>query len=156
MCSSDLAFVKDNYAYITSIIGPRAITSSETDIDWLSLDVGLTTSVGISSHLYIYGFTASDDIPPNILQGYRVGAKVNDLLYVNIGAGTSTASIYMCDRVTSGIATGTNSSEKSYPVASGPTNNVFTIGAHGLVTGEKVRILSTDGDLPEKIGRAHV
>jgi hypothetical protein len=145
------AFTKDNTAYITSIVAPRAITSSQTDIDWISLDVGLTTSVGITSHLYLYGFAASDDIPPNILQGYRVGAKVNDLLYVDIGAGTSTASIYMSDKITSGIATGTNSSEKSYTVTSGPTNNIFTIGAHGFVTGEKIRILSTDGDLPENI-----
>lgn len=145
------AFTKDNTAYITSIVGPRAITSDETDIDWLSLDVGLTTSVGITSHLYLYGFSASDDIPPNVLQGYRVGAKVNDLLYVSIGTGTSTASIYMSDKITSGIATGTNSSEKSYTVSSSPTNNVFTIGAHGLVTGEKIRILSIDGDLPENI-----
>jgi len=145
------AFTKDNNAYITSIIAPRAITSDETDIDWVSLDVSVTTQVGVSSHLYLYGFTASDDIPPNILQGYRVGAKNNDTLYVNIGSGTSTASIYMPDKITSGITTGTNSAEKSYSVSGSPTNNYFTIGAHGLVTGEKVRILSTDGDLPENI-----
>jgi hypothetical protein len=145
------AFAKDNTAYITSIIAPRAITSPETDIDWISLDVGITTQVGISSHLYLYGFSASDDIPPNILQGYRVGAKNNEILYANIGSGTSTASIYMCDKITSGIATGTNSSEKSYSVTGSPTNNSFTIGNHALLSGEKIRILSTSGDLPENI-----
>ena len=152
------AFAKDNNAYITSIIAPRAITSDETDIDWLSLDVGLTTSVGITSHLYLYGFSASDDIPPSTLQGYRVGAKVNETLYVTIGSGTSTASICMSDRITSGVSTGTNISEKSYTVSpSSPSidtsgkNTIFTIGAHGLVTGEKIRILSIDGDLPENI-----
>jgi hypothetical protein len=144
------AFAKDNSSYITSIVAPRAITNEETSIDWISLDVGLTTSVGITSHLYLYGFSASDDTPPQILQGYRVGAKVNDQLYVNIGSGTSTASIYMCDSFTT-FATGSNSSEKSYTVTSGPTNNIFTIGSHGLKTGEKIRILSNDGDLPENI-----
>jgi len=144
------AFVKDNTAYVTSIIAPRAVTSDETDIDWVSLDVGLTTSVGITSHLYLYGFTAPDDVPPSIIQGYRIGARVNDQLNVDIGAGTSTASIYMCDNFTT-FATGTKSSEKSYTVTAGPTNSAFTIGSHGLKTGEKVRILSTDGDLPENI-----
>ena len=144
------AFSKDNTAYITSIIAPRAVTSDETNIDWVSLDVGLTTSVGITSHLYLYGLTAPDDTPPNIIQGYRIGARVNDRLNVDIGAGTSTASIYMCDNFTT-FATGSNSSEKSYTVTAGPTNSVFTIGSHRLKTGEKVRILSTDGDLPENI-----
>ena len=150
------AFVKDNTAYITSVISPRAITSNETNIDWISLDVGLTTSVGITSHLYLYGLTAPDDIPPNIIQGYRIGARVNDQLYVNIGAGTSAASIYMCDNYTT-FATGSKSSEKSYTVTAGPSldttnkSTILTIGTHGLKTGETVRILSTDGDLPENI-----
>ena len=150
------AFVKDNTAYVTSIIAPRAVTSDETDIDWVSLDVGLTTSVGITSHLYLYGFSAADDTPPNIIQGYRIGARVNDQLNVDIGAGTSTASIYMCDNYTT-FATGSKSSEKSYTVTAGPSldttnkSTILTIGTHGLKTGEKVRILSTDGDLPENI-----
>jgi hypothetical protein len=145
------AFVKDNTAYITSIVAPRAITSDESNIDWVSLDVGLTTSVGITSHLYLYGFSAADDTPPNIIQGYRIGARVNDQLNVDIGAGTSTASIYMCDNFTT-FATGTKNSEKSYTVTGSPSaSNAFTIGSHGLKTGEKVRILSTDGDLPENI-----
>ena len=150
------AFVKDNTAYITSIVAPRAITSDQTNIDWVSLDVGLTTAVGITSHLYLYGFTAPDDIPPSIIQGYRIGAKVNDRLYVDVGTATSTASIYMCDTFTT-FATGSKSSEKTYPVTGSPsidTNNkstILTIGTHGLKTGEKIRILSTDGDLPENI-----
>jgi hypothetical protein len=48
------AFPKDNQAYVTSIISPRALTTEEEAIEWLSIDVGLTTSVGISSHLYLY------------------------------------------------------------------------------------------------------
>ena len=47
------AFSKDDKAFITNIITPKAITSTEEDVDWISLDVGLTTSVGISSHLYL-------------------------------------------------------------------------------------------------------
>ena len=49
------------------------------------------------------------------------------------------------------VAEGTTTSEKSYLVTSGPTSNVFTIGTHDIQTGEKIRIFSNDGDLPENI-----
>ena len=138
------AFNKDNKGFITSIIAPRAIVAEENDIDWLALDVGVTTSVGITSHLYLFGFTSEDNVPPILTQGYRIGAQVSDKLYVNIGAGTSTANILMSDGVTSSV--------KQYSVTSGPdTLNKFTIGANTLSTGEKVIILSDIGDLPENI-----
>jgi hypothetical protein len=152
------AFGKDNKGYITSIITPKAITSVEGNIDWVSIDVGLTTSVGISSHLYLYGFDDLDDKPPILIQGYRVGAKVNDKIYF-VGAGsTHSASIYMVDNEisTTGFTTasGTTSSSKTYS-ASTPSSNVFTISAgHELLTGEKVLIRSKTGDLPEGI-QAH-
>jgi hypothetical protein len=149
------AFVKDNNAFITSIIPPRSFDENLEDrIDWLSLDVGLTTSVGITSHLYLYGYNSRDNIPTSLTQGYRIGARLNDKLYF-VGAGvTYSADIYMCDNVitdTQIAATGTTSAQKVYDVDSGPTNNVFTIGSHNLQTGEKVIIISDDGDLPENI-----
>ena len=49
------------------------------------------------------------------------------------------------------IGIGTDTSEKSYVVTSGPTNNVFTVPTHTIQTGEKVRIFSDDGDLPENL-----
>jgi len=148
------AFAKDNNAYITSIITPRANVEEEVNIDWISLDVGLTTSVGISSHLYLFGYNDQDDAPPIIIQGYRIGARQNDKLYVNIGSGTSEASICMLDNVLGSgttIAQGASVSEKNYPVLSGPTSNIFTLGTHQIQTGETVRIFSDDGDLPENI-----
>ena len=137
------AFNKDNKGFITSIIAPRAIVEEENDIDWLALDVGVTTSVGITSHLYLFGFTSEDDVPPILTQGYRIGAKVSDKLYVNIGAGTSTANILMSDGVTSSV--------KQYSASAPDVLNKFTIGANTLSTGEKVIILSDIGDLPENI-----
>ena len=136
------AFEKDNKAFITSIIAPRAIVEAEENIDWISLDVGVTTSVGINTHLYLYGFTSADDVPPTLTQGYRVGAQLNDKLYF-VGAGvTYSANILMSDGVTSSV--------KQYS-ASAPSSNVFTLPTHNLSTGEKVIILSDDGDLPENI-----
>ena len=146
------AFTKDNKAFITSVITPKAVTSTEENVDWIALDVGLTTSVGITSHLYLYGFNDSDIKPPVLTQGYRVGAKVSDKLNITSTTGiTSTASIYMVDTAAgAGAVYGTTSSQKEYSVSS-HNNTIFTIGVHWLQTGEKVKLLSDDGDLPENI-----
>ena len=152
------AFDKDNKAYITSIITPRSNTSDEIDVDWLQIDVGLTTQVGISSHLYIFGFKNFDDNPPVLTQGFRVGARKDDKLFVNLSSvssfiGTYHADICMVDNVI-GVGTtslGTTIASKEYQVTSGPTNDVLTIGNHHLQTGESVLLLSETGDLPENI-----
>ena len=147
------AFDKDNNAFITSIVTPRAVNETEDNIEWVSLDVGLTVSAGISSHLYIAGFKTLDNPPTSLTQGFRVGARINDKLYFTFSGTTYSASIYMCDNVI-GVGTaalGTTSSVKTYAVTSGPTSNSFTIGANKLLTGEKVKIISDIGDLPENI-----
>jgi hypothetical protein len=137
------AFEKDNKAFITSIITPRAIVEEEDNIDWTSLDVGVTTFVANNSRLYLYGYNSLDDVPPILTQGYRIGAQVNDKLYFKTESGVEySANILMSDGVTSSV--------KQY-TASAPSSNSFTIGANTLDTGEKVIILSDDGDLPENI-----
>ena len=54
---------------------------------------------------------------------------------------------------TTGITTalGTTSSIKKYTVQSLSTSNILTIGNHELLTGEKIRVISDDGDLPENL-----
>ena len=139
------AFAKDNQAYITNIITPRSVTSADEDIDWLTIDVGVTTSVADNSRLYLFGFNSEDNAPAVLTQGYRVGAKVNDKLYVSIGATNYSADILMSD--------GSSSSLKEYsadaPLAG--AGNTFGLGTHTIETGEKVIIISDDGDLPENI-----
>ena len=155
------AFSKDDAAYISNIITPKAITGTPVNVDWQAFDVGLTTSVGISSHLYLFGFNDADDKPPVVIQGYRVGAKSSDVISVNTGT-VKTASINMTDSVVSSastVVTGTSVSEKVFRVETGPSfvqnnaasSNIFTIGTHTIQTGEKVRLFSDDGDLPENI-----
>jgi len=155
------AFSKDNNAFVTNIITPKAISGNSIDIEWQSLDVGLTTTVGISSHLYLYGWTDQDSKPPTTVQGYRIGAKTTEKLYLNTGT-VKEASVSMVDNVVSSastIALGSDISAKVQRVQSGPTfiqnntaaSNIFNIGTHEIQTGEKIRIFSDDGDLPENI-----
>ena len=86
-------------------------TTDEENIDWLSVDVGVTTSVANNKRLYIYGYTDADIVPPVLTQGYRVGAKVHDKVYVDFSAvtgyATSEAKILMTDN--------SSSSFKEYP-----------------------------------------
>jgi hypothetical protein len=153
------AFGKDNRGYITSVISPKVVPPIERNFDWISIDVGLTTSVGISSHLYLFGFDTADNIPPNLIQGYRIGARLNDKLYLELPDGSvKDSSIRMTDNIVSAVSTyvdGEVSAVEEYLVTqatTAPNYEVLTLNqTHKLQNGEKVIILSDDGDLPENI-----
>ena len=138
------AFTKDDKGFITSIIPPRAIDTEEEELDWVS--IAATNDVAsTSTKLYLHGYKSKDVEPLVITQGYRVGAKVNDKIYLPNNTNTPyEASIVMEDG---------SSSFKSYTVTDEPdeNSNSFFIGSNNLVTGEKVIIVSDDGDLPENL-----
>ena len=158
------AFVKDDTGYITSLITPRSIPTTETNVDWISIDVGLTTAVGISSHLYLFGFDSEDNVPPNLISGYRVGARTGEKLYLDLPAGASqdivSADVLMTDSdiVEGGgpgqlSPTGSNSGFKEFTVSVttvSPSYDTLTLNTnHNFRTGEEVVVFSDDADLPE-------
>ena len=137
------AFTKDNNAFITHIIPPRSIEVKEENIDWLRIDFDNTNNTG--SKLYLFGFNEEKFKPSAIIQGYRIGARANDKLYVEIDSSIRSANITMG---------GSDKSTKEYTVSDIPTStngSKFTIGANNLTTGESVIIISDDGDYPENI-----
>ncbi len=136
------AFDKDNKAFITSIISPRSIESPEKNVDWLEL----ATAGATSTKLFLYGYTNEDIKPPYFNQGYKIGAKANEKLYVEINDID-----YEAEVVIPGESV---SSEVSYTVTEIPdanNTNTFVIGTHNLETTEKVVVISDIGDLPENI-----
>ena len=141
------AFAKDDKAFITHIIPPRAIDipDTEDEVEWLTIDIDKTKLVGVSTSLYLNGFTSEDEIPPVLTQGYRIGARVGDKLYLKLepDGDEYSADILMPDG---------SSSFKEYSVGT-PSLNIFELssGNHTLATGEKVIIISDDGDLPENL-----
>ena len=154
------AFVKDDNGYVTSVITPRSIPPTERNIDYISIDAGLTTAVGITSHLYLFGFDSKDNVPPNLISGYRIGARENDKIYLDLPAGASQdiveADILMTDSdITSTqlSPTGSNSSFKEFNVSvttQSPSYDTLTLNTnHNFRTGEKVIVISDDADLPE-------
>ena len=154
----DEAFGKDNKAYVTSIIGPKAVLDKEEPVDWLTIDLE-KTNLGTTNaeKLYLFGFN-DDNVPPPILtQGFRVGAKFNDKLYFkNDTTGEGYATILMAE---SESAVSQFSGRKEMKIVPhGTKDNTFITQdadgvdtAHNFVTGEKVIIISDDGDYPENI-----
>ena len=143
------AFDKDNKAFITSIIPPRNIETTEENIDWIAIDKTKTLAVATNTKLYLANYKLLDVVPPVLTQGYRVGAKVNDKIYLNVSGSTKEAGV---------LTPNGNSSFSEYLVVTPPSASSNSISfttdsllANDLVTGEKVIVISDDGDLPENI-----
>ena len=147
------SFDRDDCGYITHIIPPRELEYRTNRINWLPLDVDLTQTS--SSRLYLYGYEDIAVLPPNKIEGYRVGAKVDELLYLNINLNgqnvSSSAPVLMPVFSGNGI-----SSKKVYTVSrnnlgvnSISSNQITFTSAHQLITGEKVRVFSNTGQAPD-------
>jgi len=149
------AFAKDDKGYITSIISPRSIVGNDVNVEWVQFDVTKTKAIARNKHLYLLGYDKKDIQPPVISQGYRIGAKVGDKVYLDDNA--NSAEILMTTApisATNTTASGSSSSVKKYSAAlsNNATNGtIYTIGTHELRNGESIRILSETGDYPENI-----
>ena len=163
----DEAFSRDNRGYITHIVPPQRLEKSERSVEWLAINVGLTTSpvgVGTTAKIFLDGFTDPDVPPTTVIEGYRIGAKSDfninglcsnpDLLKVSVaGVGTFSAPIFMLNSDSSE----STSRMKEYDVgfvgaANSVTSSVLTLRTpHKLFAGESVRVISDDGSLPDGI-----
>ena len=152
------SFDRDNTGYVTHIIPPKDLQEGSSNVVWRTLDPTTTLSVGNTSRLYILDETDEGNPPTNITNGYRVGSKEGELLYLdaNIGGVTVTYSspILMQAPVGDGPST-----KKSFTVTRSAnvndinvSTNVLTLNAdHNLFTGESVRVYSDNGVLPDGI-----
>ena len=160
------AFNKDDKGFVTGVVTPRSIGTPVTDIEWVQFDVGKTKSVGDASRIYLLGYTQIDVPPPIISQGYRIGAKEGDKVYlqevVNGNAVEYDAKILMTNDIpestTSNTVSGADTSAKVYNSVRITTPSTDTTGTqtiyntlsgHNLRNGESIRIFSETGDLPE-------
>ncbi len=153
----DNVFAQDDVGYITQIIPPRKLKPEVATIEFSSIDISKTTSVGNTSRLYLYEETNIDEPPITTIQGYRFGAKKNDELKVIIPESGSPvnfrARIVMED---TNYATKKISSKKigrvgrNVSTGNSITNNTLTLTeSHQFIQGESVRVISNDGRLPD-------
>ena len=89
------AFAKDNKGFVTSIITPRAVVGQEQRVDWLQIDKIMTeevldnTAAPVPGRLYLLGSKNLFNPPSSIAQGFRIGSRVGEKLYVDATGGTA-------------------------------------------------------------------
>lgn len=153
------AFPKDDCGYITHIISPKENQEDQRSVEFLSIDTTKTVGIGSTHRLYLYNETNQGVAPINVVNGYRIGAKPRDTLYVQLNqSGVTTeysARIIMPDTQYSGSET---SFEKSFIVGrsvtgiNSITSNIATLTSkHSFIQGETVRVISDNGHLPDGI-----
>ena len=93
------SFAKDNKGYITSVITPKAVVSPESVIDLTQLDTSVNQDYKAAdsspwtdskSKLFMLGQTNGNLKPTDIAQGFRIGARFNEKIYVDLANGTKT------------------------------------------------------------------
>jgi hypothetical protein len=151
------AFQKDDVGYITHIIPPRELETIDTSVEYDAIDVYQTAvGVGSTGRVYLYNRTNVADKPLSVIEGYRIGAKVNDQLKAQLSVG-GTATEYTA-RVTmpiNGITTTQYTSIKESFVGrsvgfNSITSNIMTLKEdHNFINGESIRVISDDGALPD-------
>ena len=147
------AFLRDDAGYISHILPPKAIDNPETTVEYNSIDVGVTTSLGLTDRLYLYNQTNQAVKPDGIVGGYRLGAKVGDTLNTVITGATGISTEYSALVVMPN--TEFTTSEKLATVGRNAginsiSNSTITLtGPHAFENGESVRIISETGHVPD-------
>ena len=150
------AFSKDDKGYVTNIVAPRSISTADVEVEWVQFDVSRTKSINKGNRIYLLGYTQEDVPPPIISQGYRIGSRIDDSVYLD--ADSNSGKILMTNGPISGnVISGSDSSAKIYRnvtittrTTQTPGETIFNVSAsHNLKNGESIRIFSETGDLPE-------
>ena len=150
------AYPKDDVGYITHIIPPKELGKEEITVEFLPIDVGITTlrsaGAATTSRLYLYNQTNQNDIPTYISNGFKIGSRSDDKLYCSLYL-SGISSEYSSRIVFPGTEI---SSKKEFNVErSGSTNNIQSNGVinlevdHNFDLGEKVVVISENGNLPD-------
>ena len=145
------AFTKDDKGFISSIITPRSVVTSDQKIEYLQL-----INIGASdpNKLFFFG-QESETVPPShIAQGFRIGAKVGEKIFVDAVSNGITYEATIVMHQPSGTSTDTSQKtyEATHSAASAQKKSIFSlIGGHNLSNGESIRIIADNGDLPENI-----
>jgi hypothetical protein len=155
------SFTRDDTGYITHIVSPQEIETKESSIEFLSIDVEKTIGVASTGRLYLYDYDDINVIPETVIDGYRIGAKKDDYLNLNILESGITSSYFSLIVMPSVDNIAEESIfEKSFEVQrinnqdieNNIADGVFTfIEPHSFLQGESIRIISDNASLPDGI-----
>jgi hypothetical protein len=155
------SFDRDDTGYITHIVPPKDLQENSFNVLWKTLDIGLTTSytgIGSTARLYLLSEKDFTNPPSNITNGYRVGSKINEKLYLTVNIGGTDFTYSSPILMQSPLGDGPTS-EKIFTVTQTAginnidiSNDILTLNKpHNLFTGESVRVYSDNGILPEPL-----
>jgi len=158
----DEAFSQDDVGYITHIIPTQEITKGTVTTEVNSFDIEKTITVGVTSHLYLFRETNSDQPPSSVFDGYRLGAKSDENIFCIISDGSTTeeysARVVMpsggkgdLTQVTSEKVSQVGRSVAGINSITTSSSVITFTAAHNFINGESVRILSENGALPDGI-----
>ena len=159
------AFPRDDTGYITHILPPQKLGGDEVTIEFTAIDVQKTIDVANDNRLYLYNETNQNIPPKSVLEGYRIGSKINDELKMIINVGTQpetkVARIIMPETQGTGIyevsSTKVATVGRTAIGINSITSNIFTVTSpHQFQSGESLRILSDDGELPDGLDHNRV
>ena len=163
------AFNKDDKGFVTGVVTPRSVDAIDAEIEWVQFDGDFITSASDDQRIYLLGYSSLDIEPPAISQGYRVGARVGEKIYLRDPVGNEYfAEVLMTNETPtplSNVCNGTDTSAKVYdgvtittPASdtTGRQTIYNTVGGHNLLNGESIRVFSETGDLPEGLEEGKV
>ena len=145
------AFAKDDVGYITHIITPKEREVNPISVNYLPLDYEKTVSIGDTTKLYLYGYTNQEVKPTEIVDGYRIGAKENDYLFLDISQSgiTTTYSARIVMPNTQYSSEKKNHVGRLSGINSITSNLVTLTSRHDFINGETIRLVSDTAQLPD-------
>jgi len=149
----DDAYARDDIGYLSHIVPPKFNVATDINLEFDAIDVSKTVGVGSTSRLYLYQQTSQASAPKSVLQGYRIGAKQNGRLSVNINDTNYYARVIMpntekdINQVSSVkvVEVGTNVSTGNSISA----NTITLKEDHQFLNGESIRVLSDNARIPD-------
>jgi microcystin-dependent protein len=148
------SFNRDDVGYITHIIPPKDIEDPENEVSWISLDTEKVINATDISKLYIFSAGNKNQLPLSTVDGFKIGARDNDKLFLTVTVGTAqttySSPIYMPVPFGAGA-----SARKSYEVERNNDENLISADivtlteTHQFINGEKIRLISDTGQAPD-------
>jgi hypothetical protein len=151
------AFSKDDQGFISHIITPKSAYNPSRDsienVQWTLIDFTETKRLRKSNQLFLFGYENEELPPPAIVGAYRVAANNADLLFQPLlNGGTREAVPVMSDSDPgSSNPSGESIGEKKIKVSTISGSIITFTKQHKLLDAEKVRLIASDGDLPENV-----
>lgn len=149
----ETAFSQDDVGYISQIIPPKSLRPEFYTVEFPAIDVQLTRDEADNNKLYLYKFNNEGEAPNNNLRGFKFGAseeeKISVVLSENNVPTTFNAKVVMDG---SSNTSGRKESRVGRNVSTGNSisNSTLTFTEdHEFLEGESIRVISSDGRLPD-------